>query len=124
MLAFTTEACENLKPALPCLDDLIFSENPLLLPPSLQFHFSSIMHKRLRIDPAHLPPQSIPTNTTVPATPPPLGNQTITIPLPGGHAAAGRQYQRARADQTPEDKVKAILERDGKSFCEELGVSN
>ena len=75
-------------------------------------------HKRLRVEASSLPrtviSAAVATNSTVPSTPPAVASpQGGLVPLP---AVAERGNK-------PEDKVQANLERHGKSFCEELGVS-
>lgn len=74
-------------------------------------------HKRLRVEASSLPrtviSAAVATNSTVPSTPPAVASPQGIVPLP---AVAERGNR-------PEDKVQAILERHGKSFCEELGVS-
>ena len=65
-------------------------------------------HKRLKVEASHLPRTVInaaATNFTIPTTP----------------RAAARTAEGAGGSR-PEDKIQAILDRHGRSFCEEMGV--
>jgi hypothetical protein len=76
-------------------------------------------HKRLKVEASHLPRTVInaaATNFTIPTTPRAAPQQHAT-PLP----AAARTAEGAGGSR-PEDKIQAILDRHGQSFCEEMGV--
>jgi hypothetical protein len=87
-------------------------------------------HKRLKVEALHLPRtviNAVPTNQTVPTTPPATAQQQHSggvVPLPiaeeaGAGAAAG---ETGYGGSGAKDKIQAILDRHGHSFCEELGV--
>jgi len=75
-----------------------------------------IMRKRLKVESMQAG-LSEPSNANIPVTPP-IGLNSGTLESEN----QGLMLQRGHGNATPYEKVQNILERHGRSFCDELGV--
>lgn len=86
-------------------------------------YYITMHHKRLKVEASHLPRtviNAVGTMSTVLTTPPAAAQQQA-VPLPA--AAPTTAAARRGGVSRPEEKIQAILDRYGKTFCEEMGVS-